>query len=655
MKTIRVNRSKLRHVLKPTHGICKWDGLLRAVMQHDPTAIAVFDTNMDYLFVSEGFMEKYDKKEQELIGKNHYEVFPHIPRKWRDIHRRALSGEMIPYLEDRIQRPDGTTDYLKWECRPWSKNDGSIGGIIIFIQSMTDLKKAEEARLERELRYQALIEQASEAVFVHDTEGRFIEVNQEACNSLGYSRAEMLQMYPSDIVERFNIERAKRAWARAQPGLSSTLYTSHKRKDGSVFPVEVRIGCIIWKKQKLLMVFARDITERKLTEKKLITAKAEAEEANRIKTQFLANMSHELRTPLNGLMGMLQLLQLTKLDHEQGDYVDLALQSSMALTDVVNDILNYTSLEKHQSLIEMPFAPRTLLKEVVELHQATAVRKNLQIDYTVSPTVPDMIIGDRYKMKQILNNLTGNAVKFTDSGAVHLSLETLQSNDSERITLQYQVKDTGRGIPADRIDYIFGIFNQADDSDTRQYGGLGLGLAIVKRLTELLKGEVKVESTSEQGSCFTITIDMKSSEETHDDELVTTLTDCTLKHMKRILIVDNDDAGRIVATAYVEKLGMQADTAENGQEALRLIQKKAYDIILMDLQMPVMNGYETTRAIRNLEKNTDKRIPILALTAQALPGVQEKCLAAGMDDYLLKPFQLDAWREKILFWLNETM
>ena len=401
------------------------------------------------------------------------------------------------------------------------------------------------------------------------------------------------------------------------------------------------------------MVLARDITERKITEENLIAAKAEAEEANHIKTQFLANMSHELRTPLNGLMGMLQLLQLTTLDDEQEDYVDLALQSSMALTDVVNDILNYTSLEKHQTLIEMPFNPETLLKEVMGLHHASAVRKNLQIDYTVSPEVPDTIIGDRYKIKQILNNLTGNAVKFTDSGTIHLSIETLPSKDSERILLQFQVKDTGRGIPADRINYIFGIFNQADDSDTRQYGGLGLGLAIVKRLTELLNGEIKVESIPDQGSCFTVICKMRTSEESPDDELVT-MTERTSPRMQRILVVDNDAAGRTVATAFVEKLGLQADTAENGQKALALIQRNAYDLILMDLQMPVMNGYETTRAIRTLEKNTDKRVPILALTAQALPGVQQKCLDAGMDDYLIKPFQLDVWREKIMFWLSKA-
>ncbi len=653
MKTIRVNRNKLQQALKPAPRLCKWDGLLQAFMQHDPTAIAVFDTNMDYLFASKGFMEKYDKREQDLIGKNHYEVFPHIPQRWRDIHRRALSGEVLPELEDRIKRPDGTVDYVKWECRPWNNNDGSIGGIILFIQSMTDLKQAQEARLEREHRYQALIEQASESVFVHDTEGRFIEVNQEACDSLGYSRAEMLRLHVPEIVERFNLQRAKSAWDRMKPGSSSTLYASHKRKDGTVFPVEVRIGCIIWKKEKLFMVLARDITERKISEEKMIAAKAQAEEANHIKTQFLANMSHELRTPLNGLMGMLQLLQLTTLDDEQGNYVDLALQSSMALTDVVNDILNYTSLEKHQSLIEMPFDPDALLKEVVELHQASAVRKNLQIDYT-STEVPDTIIGDRYKIKQILNNLTGNAVKFTDSGTVRLSLETLPSKDSKRILLQFQVKDTGRGIPADRIDYIFGIFNQADDSDTRQYGGLGLGLAIVKRLTELLNGKIKVESIPDQGSCFTVTCEMRVSEETPDNELVT-MTESTAQKIQRILVVDNDAAGRTVATAFAKKLGLQADTADNGREALTLIQKNAYGLILMDLQMPVMNGYETTRAIRNLEKNADKRIPILALTAKALPGVQEKCLEAGMDDYLIKPFQLDVWREKILFWLNENI
>ncbi len=398
---------------------------------------------------------------------------------------------------------------------------------------------------------------------------------------------------------------------------------------------------------------AKMLDEHKKLEEILKQEKVKAEAANEAKTQFLANMSHELRTPLNGIMGMNQLLSMTELNKEQQEYMDISLKACANLTGVVNEILDYTSLaKKPEELVETEFQPEMLLLETMGLYQAAADEKKINLSYSISPEVPDEVMGDRFKIKQILNNLVGNAVKFTEKGNVLMKITTMPSNDSDNDTmLKFIVQDTGIGIEPERLSSVFDTFTQVDSSHTRKYGGLGLGLSIARELAWIMEGDITVESTPAVGSTFNFTCKAKlnKSERTHDRIKVDAGT-VVMSRPQRVLVVDDDYANRWMTQTMLKKEGLLVDTAENGQSAIDQVKMKKYDVIFMDLQMPVMHGYEATRSIRNLDKHGGATVPIIAMTAAGLPEVRKQCMDMGMNDYLLKPID----RETLLKKINEV-
>ncbi|SDY51341.1 cache domain-containing protein [Tindallia californiensis] len=389
--------------------------------------------------------------------------------------------------------------------------------------------------------------------------------------------------------------------------------------------------------------------ELSIANQQLIEAKEDAEVANRTKTQFLANMSHELRTPLNSLMGFLQILQNTQATEEQQQYVNYALQSSKSLTTIVEEILNYTGLEKGtQKTIEEPFDLDELLQEVKELHQNTGHQKGLVVSVKRKESLPKKLVGDRFKLKQILGNLMGNAVKFANRGMVQIiaQKDTITQKDADdtglgRVGVQFQVKDTGIGIPPEKLEYIFQFFSQVDESDNREFGGLGLGLASAKEQAKMINGMLTVESTPGKGSEFRLLCEMGVVEETDQDIQGTDSReyDHAEKDLSKahILVVDDDYVGRVMLQMVLQRMGCSVSMAANGKEALEKVNSQDYHLILMDCQMPVMNGYEATRQIREKEKGTGQHIPIVAVTAKVMPEDRQECMEAGMDYFLGKP------------------
>ena len=382
---------------------------------------------------------------------------------------------------------------------------------------------------------------------------------------------------------------------------------------------------------------------RKRAESELIRAKESAEAASRSKSEFLANVSHELRTPINGMFGMLKLAQETGLGEEQAEYVETAIASGRNLLQVVNDVLDLSKIEAGKiELVETVFRPRELMESVAAMFRLQAEDKGLELTARTGDDVPGICLGDQGRIRQILFNLVGNALKFTERGSIAMGCESAGA-DERFARLLFSVGDTGIGIPPDKIETIFESFEQVDGSYTRRYQGAGLGLSIVKRFAELMHGHVAVESDYGRGSTFRVTVRVSVVEDSTPLLNEPEAAPQPRADGLRLLLAEDDRVNRLAATRLLERRGYVVTAVENGGEVLRALAKERFDCVLMDIQMPAMDGLQATRAIRALPEDDPARtVPIIALTAHAMAGDREKFIKAGMDDYLSKPMDIKA-------------
>ena len=397
---------------------------------------------------------------------------------------------------------------------------------------------------------------------------------------------------------------------------------------------------------------------RKRAEKRLIKAKIIAESAKKSQEQFLANMSHEIRTPMNGVVGMTSLLNTTKLNEEQRSYIETIRLSSESLLTIVNDILDFSKIESGKLELEtLPFSIKETIDETFNLLKLEAIRKNIKLISDVDPQVPEFVVGDVTRFRQILLNLVSNGIKFTEAGSVSVvvGLTSISDNTCE---ISISVKDTGIGIEKDKLERLFKAFSQADVSTTRRYGGTGLGLAISANLVKLMDGQLGVHSEPGNGSDFYFSIKTPVATESAIFENRATWVELPeTEHLMpklnpglNILVAEDNAINMKIINKMLEKLGYRADMATNGREVISAFEHKFYDIVMMDVQMPVMDGVEATGILVEKFRNQSKKPVIIALTANALKGEKEKCLDAGMDDYLSKPFQLSDIRDLIAKW-----
>jgi PAS domain S-box-containing protein len=539
-----------------------------------------------------------------------------------------------------------------------------IGGNEYLLSNLEDISelKAIEAELvaSREL-YKLLFNSANDQIFVlHYAPGelqRFLDVNDIACTKLGYTRDELLTMSPRELTPAKNHEAASIAWDRLEREGAVVFETDQVTKGGKVIPVEVSCRLFEINNNSHVLAIARDRTDRKNAERILIQAKELAENANIAKSEFLANMSHEIRTPLNGIVGMLQLLEATELGEEQREYTHAAVKSSDRLTHLLTDILDLSRVEAGKMPIDSKRLDiKATASDVCQFFELAADQKGLDLFCDIDPNLPSSVLGDRIRVQQVLNNLVGNAVKYTESGQIRLGVYSQFITDKQHRVL-FMVSDTGIGIPDKKLHELFQPFIQVSGGYTRRFEGAGLGLAICRRLVELMGGNLSVDSNKGKGTTMAFSLPFEIAHEAEENIKTHDNREGIAVEGLKALVVEDDYVNSYAIRIMLEKAGFQAEAVSTGRQALDALKKTKFDVVLMDIQMPEMNGIEATEAIRNGEVGTEHtKTPIVAMTAYAMAGDQEIFLNAGMNSYIPKPVDksrlLDAIAEAIANPLN---
>ena len=598
-----------------------------------PALAWLTDTNSRCDYVNKGWLEFTGMEFNKALGDGWVKsIHPDdLERCIEEIHE-AIRNKVPFEMEHRMKRYDGIYRWVLHTGKPFYDLENKFTGYIGAIYDITERKLAEE---ESKL-YHILSKNARDIILFMELDGSIIDANGAAIKSYGYSYEELLSS---------NISKLRKDWSlteeQFQQANSEGIFFQaiHYRNDGSCFPVEVSSQGTNVDGKRVIFSIVRDISERKQSEKALKQAKEAAEAANKAKSEFLANMSHEIRTPLNGIVGMIDLTMLTSLTLEQKENLVTAKSCASTLLKIINDILDFSKMEAGKLTIEnINFNIKLLIEEIIKAHSLKATSKGLELNYSFSSTIPKYLVGDPNRLKQVLNNLINNAIKFTEDGTVELMIK--QGDITEDFAeLKFIVSDTGIGISDENISRLFKSFSQIDGSITRTHGGTGLGLAISKQLVEMMGGTLWVESERNKGSKFYFTMKFKIGSE---EAKGLVYAPKVLKGQKahNILIVEDDRVNQMVITRMLRDKGHSVDIANDGAEALEIFQSKSYDVILMDIQMPRMDGIEATRRIREIE-GEEKHTPIIALTAHALKGDRERFISEGMDEYVSKPIYMD--------------
>jgi PAS domain S-box-containing protein len=599
----------------------------------------------------DGFLKIFNDRAVELSGYSREEleskpfvelIYPEDRNLVLENYSKRLRGIDIPRVYDfRVVDKSGKIKWVQISAVPitWMGRSASL----MFLSDVTDRKRAEEA-------YHTLVEQSLQGLVILQ-EGRIVFANQALAQMLGYTLHELLSLSHSEVHAIVHPGDRNKIWGRYRNRLKGRQLPEHYefraiRKDGTAIWLELYTKLIDYQGKAAIQATFIDITDRKAVEEALRKAKEAAETATRTKSEFLASMSHEIRTPMNAVVGITGLLLETELSQEQEEYVETIRDSGEAVLSLMNDILDLSKIEgRRMELERRPIELLGCIKASLAIVASYAHEKGLKLSLKIEGIIPEMIFGDSLRLKQVLVNLLTNAVKFTEKGQVTVNVSG-QRLEGDGYRIHFAVIDTGIGIPAEKMSCLFHPFSQVDASIARRYGGSGLGLAISKQLVEMMGGEIWAESWPGKGSTFHFTIltQATAAKPAEAEPVLAPSPRLGAKHSPRplsILLAEDNIMSKKITLQILKKIGYAADVASNGLEVLAALERHPYDVILMDVQMPKMDGIEAARKIR---ERWPKGPKIVAITAHALQGDRERCLAAGMDDFISKPVKLEKLR-----------
>jgi len=568
------------------------------------------------------------------------------------IERAQSKEDKIYEFNYRMKAKDGQYRWIESKEVVFKRNkEGYITQILGFARDITERKLAEEKIILNERQMKFAQELAHLGSWDLDISSEMIRWSEEVFRIFELETQprevhlnEINKIFPSEFVNFFLQQvQTTKEFGTIQKNEVKVFFNEVKTKYiiSAMHPLKNSLGQVT----KIYGSFL-DITQQKIMQEELIFAKERAEAAAKAKSQFLSTMSHEIRTPLNGVIGMTNLLLEEAKDPDIRKNLEILKFSGETLLSLVNDILDLNKIDSENVEIEnLEFNLNFLASNIISLYQSKAREKNIDLKLEIDGLLPQ-ILGDPYRLTQILGNLVSNAIKFTNQGSVTLKISVKRQNEKE-ITILFEVIDTGIGIPKDKQGLVFELFMQAESHTTRLYGGTGLGLAIVKKLVELMKSEIQLESEVGVGSRFFFEITFAKGESIVEVEDTKPKVEKSRNlEGKKILLVEDNSVNVSVAIRFLKKWGLVVDVAENGKVAVEKVSSNDYSLVLMDLQMPVMDGFEATRQIRSMPKSKD--LPIIALSADALRETKEKVFRYSMNDYVVKPFNPDLMKEKII-------
>ncbi len=608
-----------------------------------------FDCNGQVYYASEGITPITGYTSTSVLGEGWWQLSfdtPLLGQQQKNVVIDILKG-LIPYptvpIDRKILCKDGSHKWIEWRLSRGEENTVLVSGVDI-----TDWKRKEEEVVQAD----KILNSIDSLVLVSDENSSILYASSSVERMLGFSKEEVLGTgwWENTFDSRHEASVEKKEIQNV------VLLNKQFSRDVSRRRIKTKSGSYKWIDwfvskgiNNTCISVGTDVSRKIASDLALKLAKEQAEKSVLVKNEFIANMSHEIRTPLNALLGFTALLLETKLDSEQREHLGTMRDSGAILLSLINNVLDLSKLDsKNIDLEKIVFNLHNALCDVVKIMKVRALKKNIALEIEIAKDVPEFIKSDSSRFDQIMLNLIGNAIKFTDKGAVNIKVKT-ENRREDRCCLIIEVQDTGLGIMSSKLDQVFDVFTQATSETARIYGGTGLGLSIVKKLVHLLAGDIRVESEYGKGSVFIVEIPIEAvhvKNKRLDKELV--LTEDKKIHIN-ILLVEDNKANQLLASTRLRRWGCIVAIANNGIEAVKLVEKnKPYDVILMDIQMPIMDGYEATKIIKNDLKGARKEIPIIAMTAYASKTDIKKALKAGMCDYVFKPFDAEMLYKKLI-------